>query len=146
MTTYNDTTHAYEQVLRYNGQTGAFLNTFVSALDGTSEPVFGPDGNLYEGQDFGIARYNGLTGASEGLFVSFANAGSSDLFFPASLTFGSPAAVVPEAGLFSVVAASLLCGLGSAFQWRRQGRDDRRSLLALDALFSGRRSRSRRRV
>ena len=70
------------QVLHYDGSTGAFLGTFVAAGDhGLNLPrdlVFGPDGNLYVGS-FGsgdVFRYNGSTGA----FVDdFIPVGTGDL-------------------------------------------------------------------
>ena len=58
------------QVLRYDGRTGAFMDTFVTAASGgLSEPeylVFGPDGYLYVPSlhTRNVLRYNGSTGAS----------------------------------------------------------------------------------
>jgi DNA-binding beta-propeller fold protein YncE len=53
-------------VLRYNGSTGAFMGVFASG-GGLTMPIglaFGPDGNLYVGTRSGnIIRYNGTTGA-----------------------------------------------------------------------------------
>ena len=65
-----------DQVLRYDGTTGAFLDAFVAAgsggLDGPQGLVFGPDGALYvssaaTGQ---VLRYNGTTGAFLDAFVA----------------------------------------------------------------------------
>ncbi|MBK6769164.1 MAG: DUF11 domain-containing protein [Ardenticatenales bacterium] len=60
-----------DRVLRYNGTTGAFIDTFVdetSGLDGPRDLVFGPDGRLYVASynNNQILRYNGTTGAYEG--------------------------------------------------------------------------------
>ena len=64
-----------DEILRYDGKTGAFLNEFVTAgsggLDNPGDIVFGPDGHLYVsslaaspflGQG-GVKRYDGTTGA-----------------------------------------------------------------------------------
>ena len=59
-------------VLRFNGVTGAFINTFIPAGDGgLSDPaaqVFGPDGNLYVADYFDsvVRGYNGQTGICSG--------------------------------------------------------------------------------
>jgi streptogramin lyase len=56
-------------VNRYNANSGAFINTFVTAGSGgmtnAAAPVFGPDGNLYVASfaDSTVKRYNGTTGA-----------------------------------------------------------------------------------
>jgi hypothetical protein len=82
------------QVLRYNGTTGAFLDVFVPAGSGTpgeiSPPtglVFGPDGNLYVSNSATnqVLRYNGTTGAFLDAFVP---AGSGGLLGPYGLVFG----------------------------------------------------------
>ncbi len=81
-------------VLRYDGTTGAYINTFVSQGSGGLSfggiPAglgFGPDGNLFvaSGATNQVLEYNGSTGA----FVkSFVSAGSGGLNYPAGLTFG----------------------------------------------------------
>ncbi len=81
-------------VLRYNGTTGAFIDTFVtSGAGGLSNPgafgmAFGPDGNLYvaSGGTNQVLEYNGTTGAFIKVFVS---AGSGGLNYPRAVTFGS---------------------------------------------------------
>jgi hypothetical protein len=68
-------------VLRYNGTTGAFIDTFISAGSGglkvTQGIEFGPDGDFYvcslEGNE--ILRYNGLTGAFIEVVGSQSNSG-----------------------------------------------------------------------
>lgn len=65
-------------ILRYNGQTGAFINTFAivpGSLFPSGVPqglTFGPDGNLYVSDSFDgrIDRFNGQTGAFMGVFSS----------------------------------------------------------------------------
>jgi streptogramin lyase len=55
-------------VLRYDGQTGAFLNVFASGggLQSTHGITFGPDGDLYVAgwASDNVIRYDGQTGAS----------------------------------------------------------------------------------
>ena len=78
-------------VLRYDGQTGAFVDVFVpSASGGLGSPtglVFGPDGNLYVSSNTpnGVLRYDGQTGAFVDVFVPSARGG---LGFPRKLVFG----------------------------------------------------------
>jgi outer membrane protein assembly factor BamB len=86
------------EVLRFNGATGAFLDTFVTANSGgllsPSDLAFGPDGALYvscagnlpgippaNGQG-SILRYDGTTGA-------FLNVVASGLSAPLGITFGT---------------------------------------------------------
>ena len=79
------------QVLRFDGNTGAFQGVFASST-GTAplnEPagiVFGPDNNLYLSTGANnVLRYDGMTGAFLGSFVS---AGSGGLNSPDDLKFG----------------------------------------------------------
>ena len=81
---------ANDAVLRYDGTTGAFINTFVqpsSVLLGPHGLTFGPDGNLYVSTFFSnsVLRYNGTTGAFLGAFVP---AGSGGLNGATNLVFG----------------------------------------------------------
>ena len=71
---------------RYNGQTGAFIDTFVAAGNGgLFEPqglTFGPDGDLYVLNWFlSVLRYDGRTGAFEGVFATPVFGGAFDLTF-----------------------------------------------------------------
>ena len=99
-----------DQVLEYNGTTGAFVSAFVAAgsggLIGPASLVFGPNGDLFV-SSFStdqVLEYNGTTGAFVSAFVAV---GSGGLIGPTFLTF-SPTVVpvpVPEPG--SVVLACL---------------------------------------
>jgi len=67
-----------DEILRYDGQSGAFLGVFVSAgLGGLNGPdagaKFGPDGNLYVPSFWNdrVLRYDGASGASMGDFIPF---------------------------------------------------------------------------
>ena len=74
-------------ILRYDGVTGAFIDTFVSSgsggLNGPVESVFGPDGNLYVSsvENGQVLRYDGLSGA-------FLDVVATGLSRPLGLTFG----------------------------------------------------------
>lgn len=76
------------QVLRYNAETGAFIEVFVSeGLNGPNYLIFGPDGDLYisnHGAD-SVGRYDGQTGKFMDVFVT---EGGGGLVTPASLVFG----------------------------------------------------------
>ncbi|MEM8532907.1 MAG: choice-of-anchor Q domain-containing protein [Chloroflexota bacterium] len=82
---------ASDSVKRYNGETGAFVDTFVSPFSGGLETprglVFGPDRNLSVASESNdrILRYNKDTGAFMDAFVS---TGSGGLDKPTDLTFG----------------------------------------------------------
>ena len=80
-----------DEVLAFNGTSGAFISAFVSAgsggLDRPDDLAFGPDGNLYvtstnTGQ---VLRYNGTTGSFIDVFVA---AGSGGLDSPSNMVFG----------------------------------------------------------
>jgi len=76
------------QILKYDGNTGAFIDDFVSGLSGPLGLDFGPNGNLYVSSYFPtneVLRYDGNTGAFIDVFVS---AGSGGLNTPMGLDFG----------------------------------------------------------
>ena len=80
-----------DQVLRYDGVSGAFLDAFVSAasggLDFPNGMVFGRDGHLYVGsrETDEVLRYDGSSDASLGAFVT---TGSGGLTTSTNLVFG----------------------------------------------------------
>ena len=60
------------EVLRFNGKTGAPMGAFVKAGAGLTEPhnlAFGPDGSLYVGGPIGVLQFSGKTGAFVRLFA-----------------------------------------------------------------------------
>ena len=75
-------------VLLYNGSSGAFVRTFASG-GGLTEPegiTFGPDGNLYvSSRPAQVLKYNGQTGKFIGVFAS-----GHGLQDPAGIAFGGP--------------------------------------------------------
>ncbi|MBE9040241.1 NHL repeat-containing protein, partial [Oscillatoriales cyanobacterium LEGE 11467] len=81
-----------DSVLRFDGDTGAFIDTFVpegsGGLDGPVSLTFGPDDNNLYVISFltnSVLRYDNQTGNFIDEFVS---SGSGNLFFPQDLTFG----------------------------------------------------------
>src|SRR5690242_16367501 len=83
--------HNTSSVLRYDGQTGRFLDAFVPSGAGGLGPthylIEGPDGNLYVGDvaAHAVRRYNGTTGAFMDVFVA---PGSGGLAHPDAMRFG----------------------------------------------------------
>ena len=76
------------EVLRYDGSTGAFIDVFVSGgLSNPQESIFGPDGNLYVSNYIAdtVVRFDGTSGAFIDVFVS---AGSGGLDRAQGLEFG----------------------------------------------------------
>jgi hypothetical protein len=78
-----------DEVVRFNGQTGAFMDVFVSAgsggIGGPLGSSFGPDGNLYVAGQYSsnVVRYDGATGAPVDVFVPAGTGGLKrrSLFF-----------------------------------------------------------------
>ncbi|MEO8656916.1 MAG: NHL repeat-containing protein [Bryobacteraceae bacterium] len=83
-----DYTAATASIKRFNGTTGAYIDTFVpggsSGMTYANSLVFGPDGNLYVADNgaSAVLRFNGKTGASLGVFAPV----TGD---PTSVKFGS---------------------------------------------------------
>ena len=107
---------AGNDVLRYDGTTGAPLGTFVaSGIGGLNHPLdleFGPDHNLYvlgaAARNNSVLRYNGTTGAFMDAFVpptGIGEVGPSSEF----LTFGS----IPEPGVFVMSSAAIVMVVSS---------------------------------
>jgi WD40 repeat protein len=82
---------ASNSILRYDEQTGAFVDAFVPAgsggLDGPSSLALGPDNNLYVTSYYNssVLRYDGQTGAFIDVFIP---SGSGGLSSPESIAFG----------------------------------------------------------
>jgi streptogramin lyase len=82
---------ASSNVLRYDGQTGAFLDAFVptgsGGLSRGAGVAFGPDGNLYvaSAANSAVLRYDGQTGTFLNAFVA---SGSGGLSNAVGLLFG----------------------------------------------------------
>jgi hypothetical protein len=78
-------------IVRYNGQTGAAMGTFVAlGTGGLAEPtamIFGPDGALYVGSSatHSVLKFDGSTGAFVGTFIA---AGSGGLNRPMDFAYG----------------------------------------------------------
>jgi DNA-binding beta-propeller fold protein YncE len=78
------------EVLRFDGTTGAFVNIFVTAgsggISGPHGMTFGPDGNLYVSgrNNATVERYDGTTGASLGTYVT---SGSGGMSYPEGIAF-----------------------------------------------------------
>lgn len=113
---------ANDRILRYNGATGAFIDTFVTGNSfwNPSSLTFGPDGNLYAPRRFfgDIQRYNGTTGALIDTFVPGFNGGLSG---PTYLAFriGPAAGAIPEPGSLVLLLTGAAGGVGVVL--RRRG-------------------------
>ena len=78
-----------DQVLRYDGTSGSFIDAFVSSmLHDAKDIAFGPDGNLYgtDNQHSHVERYDGTTGVKIDRYVS---GGTGGIDSPQGLVFGS---------------------------------------------------------
>ena len=95
-----------DEVLRYDGATGAFIDAFVpTGSGGLSFPdglVFGPDANLYVSSfnTHRVLRYNGTTGA---FIDAFFTSQSGGLRGPRGLVFKvtSTLSLSPASGMYS---------------------------------------------
>lgn len=126
------------EVVEFNGATGAYVQTFVTAgsggLSGPTALDFGPDGNLYvtSFNDDSIKRYDGSNGAFIDTFVS---AGSGGLNDPIDLGFqpsqggggGDGVPALSTEGLAVFLAFSGLWGVlrGRTSRRRAPGRAER---------------------
>jgi streptogramin lyase len=113
-----------DEVVRFNGQTGAFTDVFVSGgsggIGGPLGSSFGLDGNLYVAGQYSssVVRYDGTTGALIDVFVPAGPGGLNGATF---IVFNTP---IPEPGTFTSIAITLTC-LG-AYCWSRSKRTSRR--------------------
>ncbi len=97
-----------DEIVRYNGTTGAFLGNFASGggLDAPTDFTFGPDGNLYVSSANGeILKYDGSTGAFLGSMVS-----GGGLTNPLGLLFVASAGDFIPSGRSIVIEAGSLSG------------------------------------
>jgi len=84
---------ADNNVVRYDGKTGDFIETFVTdgsgGLDGPFNLIFGPDGNLYVSDLSGVLRYQGPSGPTPGAFIDeFVSPDSGGLLTVGGILFG----------------------------------------------------------
>jgi len=86
-----NTSSGADNVLRFDGTTGAYIDAFVpsdsNGLDDPQYMVIGPDNNLYLGSESPdqILRYNGTTGAFIDVFVPDGSGGIDE---PKGMGFG----------------------------------------------------------
>jgi streptogramin lyase len=97
-------------IVRFDGRTGAFLDTFVSdnqtALTIPTSAKFGPDGDLYVtsmqylGTGGGVFRYNGKTGVEKTNLMAY---GAGGVTAPMDLVFAADGNVYMSDGNVGVV-------------------------------------------
>lgn len=81
-------------VLKFNGTTGAFIGKFVKdgsgGLNGPRGVAFGPNGNLFVTSQSSnqVMEYDGTTGAFIAVFVNIASGDPGALSLPRDLAFG----------------------------------------------------------
>ena len=101
-------------ISRFNGKTGAFIDTFVpdgsGGLNDPVKPIFGTDGNLYVSglNSNNVLRYDGKTGAFIDTFVAVGTGGLNGAGF---LAFTEDTTVVPEPRMgLAVLALGAMLG------------------------------------
>jgi hypothetical protein len=93
-------THTTGSVLRYDGQTGAFLGTFISSgqIGHAHDLAFGPAGDLYVmGAGGPLLRYDGVTGLPKG---GAGRAAGDATLVPVSLANGDGFAFANDGQIF----------------------------------------------
>ena len=119
------------QVLEYNGTTGAFVKAFVSAgSGGLNKPyglVFGPNGNLFvsSASTNNVLEYNGTTGA---FITDFVSPGNGGLNGPSFLVFTPAQTAVPEPS--SLTLLGLGCAALAGWRWLRRNAGEGRGRAA----------------
>ena len=111
-------------ISRFNGKTGAFIDTFVpvgsGGLNDPVKPIFGPDGNLYVSglKSNNVLRYNGKTGAFIDTFVPAGKGGLNGAGF---LAFTEDSTVVPEPRMdVAVLAVGAVLGAGKVLSRKQK--------------------------
>lgn len=78
-----------DNVLRYNGNTGAFMNEFAPNVEDAAGSAFGPNGNLYVANASAAAPGSGSVTELDGTTGAFiATIGLGDLSAPEGIAFG----------------------------------------------------------
>lgn len=111
-----------DNVLRFNGVTGAFMGVFIpvgsGGLDAPDYLTFGPDDNLYVASlgTSSVLRFNGTTGAFINTFASgHGLALPKGVIFPDLYCFGFPATIKGTAGSQTINGTAgndVIVGLG----------------------------------
>jgi DNA-binding beta-propeller fold protein YncE len=135
---------ATSKVVRYNGATGALIETFIPAISGNQptvqDMIFGGDGNLYigavtiSGTNGYVLKYNGTTGE---LITTLIPPGTASLQgFPWGLTFGPGCSLYLLLGL-GIQRFDPLSGAfqGTLAQIAREGRGTQDLALGPDGNF-----------
>jgi hypothetical protein len=78
----------YNELLQFNGSTGAQIFSFVDKTSGTY-PAVGPDGRIYVPEANVITRYNAVTPGLGAVFTADSRIGTG------TITFGGPSGIPP---------------------------------------------------
>ena len=89
-----------QDILRFNGSTGAYIGKFASFTNTGYSMTYGPDGNLYVGTSRSIFRYDGQTGALLNILVQGGTNGLTPP--PLDMTFGPDGNLYVAGGTNSV--------------------------------------------